>query len=301
MKMQIPDELKGEVPPTKWGKILSTTPIVMTVIATLLAGLASSEMTRAQYDRALAAQQQSKAGDQWSFFQAKKLRSAMQRSTLDLLQTTTELHPLEAATFPATVSEPARRALLKGELPAIPAAPPMDAEVKAALETIANSKPEDEIASLLVKVKVGPLDQALQGAREQTLAFDAALTPISQSIEGLEKLIVEPPGSDRAARSLVRDFTAARLRYAAAHYDVEARLNQRVANLLELQVRQSNRSAERHHARSGRFFFGMLAAQMGVIIATLALAARHKNLLWSLAATAGLAAVSFAFYVFLYV
>ena len=76
MKVTIPDELKRDIPQTGWGKILSATPIVMTVIATLLAGLASSEMTRAQYDRSLAAQQQSKAGDQWSFFQAKRLRSA---------------------------------------------------------------------------------------------------------------------------------------------------------------------------------------------------------------------------------
>ena len=52
MKVTIPEELKKDIPQTTWGKILSATPIVMTVIATLLAGLASSEMTRAQYDRA---------------------------------------------------------------------------------------------------------------------------------------------------------------------------------------------------------------------------------------------------------
>jgi hypothetical protein len=77
--------------------MLSATPVVMAVVATMLAGLASSEMTRAQYDRALAAQQQSKAGDQWSFFQAKRLRGALQRNSVDLLQVTVELHPLNAA------------------------------------------------------------------------------------------------------------------------------------------------------------------------------------------------------------
>src|SRR5664279_2729646 len=96
MKVQIPDQLKADMPHTQWGKMLSATPVVMAVVATLLAGLASSEMTRAQYDRALAAQQQSKAGDQWSFFQAKRLRGAVQRNSLDLLQSLTELHPLSA-------------------------------------------------------------------------------------------------------------------------------------------------------------------------------------------------------------
>ena len=69
--MKIPDGLKADLPPSLWGKLLGATPIVMTVVATILAGLASSEMTSAQYDRALAAQLQSKAGDQWGLFQAK--------------------------------------------------------------------------------------------------------------------------------------------------------------------------------------------------------------------------------------
>ena len=64
MKLNIPDALKSDVPQTLWGKVLTATPVVMTVVATMLAGLASSEMTRAQYSRSLAAQQQSKAGSQ---------------------------------------------------------------------------------------------------------------------------------------------------------------------------------------------------------------------------------------------
>ena len=99
MKVTIPEELKKDIPQTGWGKILSATPIVMTVIATLLAGLASSEMTRAQYDRAFGAQLQSKAGDQWGYFQAKKLRGAMQRNSLELLQATTDVHPWNSSRF----------------------------------------------------------------------------------------------------------------------------------------------------------------------------------------------------------
>src|SRR5712671_7941331 len=99
MKVTIPENLKKDVPQTTYGKILSATPVVMAVVATMLAGLASSEMTRAQYDRSLAAQQQSKAGDQWGFFQAKRLRSALQHNTLDLLQSTTEIRPFADSTL----------------------------------------------------------------------------------------------------------------------------------------------------------------------------------------------------------
>ena len=167
MKVTIPEELKKNAPDSKWGKILTVTPVVMTVVATLLAGLASSEMTTAQYDRALGAQLQSKAGDQWGYFQAKKLRGAMLKNSLEV------------------------------------------------------------------------------------------------------------------------------------RYDVEAKLNQAIANMYELQVRKANISAERHHKRSGQFFFGMLAAQAAVIIATLAMAAQRRSLLWSVAAAAGLAAILFAVYVYL--
>lgn len=52
MSTKIPDALKADMPQTTWGRILVATPVVMTVVATLLAGLASSEMTRAQYNLA---------------------------------------------------------------------------------------------------------------------------------------------------------------------------------------------------------------------------------------------------------
>src|SRR5512142_2857228 len=104
MKVQIPEQLKADMPQTAWGKILTATPVVMAVVATMLAGLASSEMTRAQYARSLAAQQQSKAGDQWSFFQAKRLRGAFHRNTIELLQTLSAVQPLAPATLKPAVA-----------------------------------------------------------------------------------------------------------------------------------------------------------------------------------------------------
>jgi hypothetical protein len=278
MKVTIPEELKKDIPQTGWGKILSATPIVMTVIATLLAGLASSEMTRAQYDRAMGAQLQSKAGDQWGYFQAKKLRGAMQRNSLELLQATTDVHPLES---PALEKIPS------------PAAPALDANLQAALEAVEKDKPEAEIAGNLRAVDDKALAIALQAARDQARDFDNALAPANQAIAQLEKSL---PAGDKSA---ARDLAAAKMRFSGARYDAEAALNQKIGYLLELQVRKANLSAERHHSRSQKFFFGMLAAQAGVIVSTFAMAARKRNLLWTLAATAGIAAVAFAIYVYL--
>ena len=278
MKVTIPDELKKDMPQTGWGKILSATPIVMTVIATLLAGLATSEMTHAQYDRALGAQLQSKAGDQWGYFQAKKMRGAMQRNSLELLQATTDVHPLE---------NPALE-----KIPSV-AAPALAANLQAALEAAETDKPEAEIAGSLKAVDDKALAAALQAARDQARDFDVALAPANQAMAQLEKSLT--PGDKSAAR----DLAAAKMRFSGARYDAEAALNQNIGYLLELQVRKANLSAERHHSRSQKFFFGMLAAQAGVIVSTFAMAARKRNLLWTLAATAGIAAVAFAIYVYL--
>lgn len=330
MKVTIPEQLKSTVPQTQWGKILTATPVIMTVIATMLAGLASSEMTRAQYDRALGAQLQSKAGDQWSFFQAKRVRAALQRNTVDLLQINGDLRPPDttmlqgsaqtAASDSADVvkcknelssvlaSQPAQQAIQlmnAGQLPAgaAPAAP--GENIRAAMEGVENSRPETEIWQRLEQVSDQELEAALRAACDRVQEFDAATKPVNQTIDQLDSLLAKlrrtTSSGPQGQSEVYKDFAAARFQYTAQRYEAEARLNQAVANIYELQVRRSNHSAERHHARSQRFFFGMLAAQAAVIIATFAIAARQRNLLWSLAAFAGIAAIALAIYVYLYV
>ncbi len=289
-KIQIPEGLKQDLPPNHWGKILGATPIVMTVIATMLAGLASSEMTRAQYDRSLAAQLQSKAGDQWGYYQAKKVRSALAQDTLDLLAATGDLAPLPASAL-SNANPAAIAALVKNQLPdATPVKFPDD--VQAALKLVEDSRPETEISAALARVPPAALAACLREALNAAQAFDKAIKPISQTADSKDSWTT-------ADKGLFRSFTAARLRYTVARYDRESRLNLTVAEIYELQVRQNNDSAERHHARSGKFFFGMLAAQLAVIVSTFAMAARQHSFLWSLAAAAGAGAVAFSVYVYL--
>ena len=313
-KIQIPDALKADMPPGKWGKVLAATPIVMTVIATLLAGLSSGEMTRAQYDRALAAQQQSKAGDQWNYFQAKRLRAALQRNTLDLLRGTAGVRPLDtaavinrlpAATAHSLLNSPggqqAFEYLTHGTLPSAgPEAAP-NPKIAAALVAVDAGRSDADLLRLLAPVKDTDLVAALRDANDRVHAFDATLKPITAALDTVEKELTATPANPTGADPLARDFIASRLSYAGQRYDTESRQNQAIAQLYELQVRKSNASAEHHHNRSQRFFYGMLAAQMGVIISTFSMAARKKNFLWALAATAGTAAVAFALYVYLYV
>ena len=65
--------------------VVVSTPVLLTIIATFLIGRSSAEMTQAQYYRAVASQNQSKVGDQWSFFQAKRIRGQILEGNADLL------------------------------------------------------------------------------------------------------------------------------------------------------------------------------------------------------------------------
>ena len=290
-KIEIPAELKKDLSDSKWGKILIATPIIMTVIATALAGLASSEMTRAQYDRSLAAQLQSKAGDQWNYYQAKKLRSALASDNLDMLIATSMVQPLNAAAL-NDADTSAVTALSNGAFPT-PVPAKFDDNINKAIDAVAASAPEPGIDAQLAGVTDASLANALAAAVKAVANYDDATKSINQTADSLDKKL-------RAGdQNTFRNFSAARLRYTVARYDSESKLNMAVADIYELQVRKGNISAERHHQRSTRFFYGMLAAQMAVIIATFSIASRKRNFLWSLAAAAGLAAVSFSVYVFL--
>src|SRR5439155_18192970 len=56
-----------------------------------------SEMTRSMYYRSLAAQYQSKAGSQWAFFQAKRIRGTTLDATADLVRTLTDAPAFDPA------------------------------------------------------------------------------------------------------------------------------------------------------------------------------------------------------------
>src|SRR5262249_10304507 len=75
----------GKVKKTAWEVVLTATPVILTMLATVLAGLSSSEMTLSQYFRSVAAQNQSKAGDQWGLFQAKRIRGTTLEMEVSLL------------------------------------------------------------------------------------------------------------------------------------------------------------------------------------------------------------------------
>jgi hypothetical protein len=402
----------GSPPPRSfWNSVLSITPVMLTVVATILAGLSSSAMTLAQYHRALAAQNQSKVSDQWNFFQAKRIRGTQVHENLRLLQALSEPAPFETASLSAAtdlalrdlrrltgqadrlvalvgsaranlgpagtplqqaaarlaqaVAEKTRETelsrqrvqeelagagiqqvvatLRSGTLPAAATRPLEDAAVRDAVRAVRDRKPESDTSALVSRIPEETLRQAVQIVEDNVQAIEQANKPLSRTLERLEVLVREQavrardlaravqtvndavadlPSGDTGPLAEVRaaaagvarsggvlkeavgrlstDFLAAQDAFTTLRYEQEARANEEAAALYEVQVRKSGIDSERHRTRSKHFFYGMLAAQAGVTIASFALAVRYKNLLWALASLAGIGAVAFAAYVYLY-
>jgi hypothetical protein len=158
-----------------WDRILTTTPVIMTIISTLLAGLSSSEMTQAQYYRSLAAQNQSKAGDQWGFFQAKRIRGSGLENTADLLQTQISLadaNELETAAHKVfldlqRLDKSVQEALADPNNPKVRENPGLVAAIKKVQETT-----HDQLTKLTTEKWENALHQAFQRPEVRQI-FDA--------------------------------------------------------------------------------------------------------------------------------
>jgi hypothetical protein len=384
----------------------TTTPVVLTVIGTVLAGLSSSEMTLAQYYRTLAAQSQSKAANQWNFFQVKRIRGTSLEVFLDLL-------PLQATTLDAptllslanahlqqlrlsrgaagrlqqaiteaqanladkdgnaAVAAVGRLAKLADEqvqaaekahgqleqratlpeaqaafaligsraMPQVDIAPIESEAVAQEIRALSNGQ---EGASKLSQMGFGDIDSEIRRAEGNTRNVELALEAPDKVLDELGKfvraqlaqtvvlhqaarevvaLVEVIPDDERKTLGAVRRaagevqqrdaalivageelknmYKAADHGYTARRYRWEADFNRQTAQLYELQVRKQSQDAERHRERSRLFFFGLLFAQAGTAIATMALAARQQSVLWGIASVAGLVALGFSLFVYL--
>jgi chromosome segregation ATPase len=140
--------------------------------------------------------------------------------------------------------------------------------------------------------------EEIQMAVADLPATDAKLSDVHKAADALQSAISRLAAEVATVSSR---FKAARCDYDVRRYDREARFNQEVAALYELQVRKSSLTSDVHRERSMYFLYAMLAAQAGVTIATFALAVRQKSVLWALATAAGVTAITISIFAFQFI
>ncbi|HEY1379701.1 MAG TPA: DUF4337 family protein [Gemmataceae bacterium] len=215
----------AEAPKSARERALAAVPIVLTVLATILAGLSSSEMTQSMYFRSLAAQQQAKAGSQWAFFQAKRVRGTTMESSGDLVRALADPPPLDAGQLRAAadrveaavrragsspevtaaadrVKEAGRRleqllgaesarqslAFLTGpELPAVAENHTHDGQLRSLVQAVAARQTEAQTAAQVATVPPERIEEALEQAEANAAAFDEACKPATTALRQLEE------------------------------------------------------------------------------------------------------------------
>jgi hypothetical protein len=209
--------------------------------------------------------------------------------------------------------KPALRFIGNTDLPTIEAKPVETETLGELLQAIRSRVPETKTESLVAKIPPGAVEAAIETATSNADAFDRACEPVVKSVRTLEKAVgdvdrlasgvAEPSNEIKSLAGAVHG-AALSLRFAAQdltarRYDREAKFNQQIAELYEIQVRLAGHESERHRLRSKNFFYAMLFAQAGVTIASLALAKSRQSAFWFIAGLAGLAAVATGAYVYL--
>jgi hypothetical protein len=449
-----PDQPKEQK--SLFDKLFAVTPVVLTIVATLLAGLSTSEFTKGQYWRTVAGQDQSKVGDQWGFFQAKKIRGTNLETAVDLLPVVGRPGPLsadivnsEAARVVLLLNESEKRASAlendadkkvssaaksyvdvfkksrlenfqkdldktlydkktqdafkylgtdelpkPGDLSSIPdkdkrekaealkkemddnykkalgddpdlAAKvkdksyvhPRDANLQATIKVVLMHQPASQVSALLeaikaikerrndeeinkivLTIKPKTIEEAIEAAEQLGPEMDTVSGPVEDVVKSLNKAASLPvrlasqyhrlvgtvsrsaigdsggsPALKDSLKSLAHLDTplqtatndlslllkGTQMDYNARRYGAESRINQNTAMMYEVRVHRASAESDAHRRRGGFFFYGMLGAQAGVAISTIALSAKKKGLLWSIATAAGLCAISFSVFVFL--
>jgi hypothetical protein len=228
---KVPDNASSsepKKPKSLWDTIITSTPVVMTVLATILAGLSSSEMSQSQYHMARSAKEQSKAGDQWGLFQGKKGRSSAPMAALEVLRNTGEVAPLTAESFRSAAAQAQMRlgstgagrtgagtqavdvaavlddpdvreamACFGGELPGLPELKIADADVRKAVEAV--RKAPDEDSDVYGAVREPALRDAIRAAGQNALAADEAMKPAVAGVAKLQALLDALAGAARPA------------------------------------------------------------------------------------------------------
>ena len=271
-------------------KLGAALPVGLTALATILAGLSTGEMSRAMYWRSAAAQDQAKTNDQWGFAGHKRDRALIVETTAATLRAMADVQspagkPPEQPETLARVEQWLRSGL---------DAPAESEAVRKMLEVIHARRPEAEVVKLARLLSLKPDGVATDIDRGHA---DAAAVEREMDVSGRDWTPI-PPQRLVDSKTAVGEKAAVYERD-CRRYRAESSMNFWVGYLYEVRVAASTAESDRHRVRSERFFYAMLAAQLGAVVSSLALARKRQSALWLIAGLAGMVAVGFGGYVYL--
>lgn len=283
----MPDTPPAEEKKSLFEKLGAGLPVALTALATILAGMSTGELNRAMLWRSNAAQDQAKATGQWTLAGFKRDRALICDTTADTLKAATNYKEPPPLT---RTSDPDQVVRVKAWMEGKGNAPAADQSVRDVLQAVKEQKTEQEVLRLARAVDEKSLQAEIAAAMKQEMDIEGVYEAESRSAK---KAVADAPNGEKAGP------TAARYEVDGRRYRAESTANQWIGFLLEVRVKHSTEESDRHRQRSENFFLAMLAAQVGGVGSSLALARKKRSILWLVAGLAGLAATAFGAYVYL--
>ena len=279
----------AEQPKSVFDKLGAALPIALTALATAFAGMSTSELQQAMFWRSFAAQDQAKATAQWTLAGFKRDRALICQTAAAQLRAAAgngTTNPF-AGTPPAG-ADPQAVAWLAGKGPPTAKLPEVtDENLRKLLADIQARAPEAELLKQAARVPAATVNAAIDEAEKAVERTDKDWDPTVKAAARLA-------GPEAAVPAQAAGFELEQRRYRA-----ESGLNQGVGFLYEARVKVSSAESEKHQRKSRNFFYAMLAAQVGATVSALAMARRHKSLLWAVAGGTGVVALAIGAYVYL--
>lgn len=282
----MPDAPPAEEKKSLFDKLGAGLPVGLTALATILAGLSTGELNRAMLWRSNAAQDQAKANGQWSLAGFKRDRALICDTTADTLRAAENYR--EPAAIPKS-QDPAGVKRIGEWMRAGGDPPSDDPAVRAVLKAVRDLQPEPDVLKLARSVDELKLQAEIAAAVKQEAEIEVQYKVESDAARA---------AVNSASKGERGGTTAARYEVDGRRYRAEAAANQWVGYLLEVRVKHSTEESDRHRQRSENFFFAMLAAQVGGVGSSLALARKRRSVLWLVAGIAGLVAAGFGAFVY---
>jgi len=276
-------------PKSLFDKLGAALPIALTALATAFVGMSTSELQQAMFWRSYAAQDQAKATAQWTLAGFKRDRALICQTAAAQLRAAAGSGTTNPFTgTPPAGADPQAVGWLAGQGPPPAKLPEVtDENLRKLLADIQARVPEADLLKQAARIPAPAVNAAIDEAEKAVERTDKEWDP---TVKAAAKLA----GPEAPVAAQAAGFELEQRRYRA-----ESGLNQGVGYLYEARVKVSSAESEKHQRKSRNFFYAMLAAQVGATVAALAMARKHRSLLWAVAGGTGVVALAIGAYVYL--
>lgn len=299
-----PAEADAEKPKSLVEKFGAALPIGLTALAAVFGSMANEALQHAMYWKSQAAQDQSKATNQWSLAGFKRDRALIMQATAAQLRAVSGYAAVGFAPGSDANADTTRAAeWLRGSGPPKAELPKVEDQAILELqEMIRTRQPEQEVLKKAGTIKMEAINKAIDDAEKANEHFDKEWEPTVKAAGTLvaDQGKVGADDPDRAKKLAgATAAQAAGFELEQRRYRLESTLNQGIGFLYEARVKVSSAESDKHRRKSELLGYAILVAQIGAVASSLALARKRQSLLWLLASLIGLVAIGFGGYAIL--